>query len=128
MRMTTRLAALLATALLLITACAQLTTDGEQPSETPLPDAREIRVEAFQFGFEPATIEVTQGERIRLVLATRDVPHGLAIPEFGVNLATGEGREDSAEFVADKAGEFSFYCSIPCGSGHGKMRGTLVVR
>ena len=31
------------------------------------------------------------------------------------------------EFVADKAGTFSFRCSVPCGSGHQLMQGTLVV-
>jgi len=32
------------------------------------------------------------------------------------------------EFVADKVGEFNFFCNVYCGEGHSEMGGKLVVR
>jgi cytochrome c oxidase subunit 2 len=33
----------------------------------------------------------------------------------------------TVEFVADKAGTFTFSCSVYCGKGHRGMKGELVV-
>jgi heme/copper-type cytochrome/quinol oxidase subunit 2 len=39
-----------------------------------------------------------------------------------------EGSDEvTVEFVADKPGAFSFACAEYCGSGHGRMKGRLVV-
>lgn len=89
---------------------------------------KEFRIEAFQFGYEPSRIEVDRGDTVRIIATSRDVPHGFALPQYGVNLRLTAGAEQTAEFVADTPGEFSFYCSVPCGSGHSTMRGTFVVR
>lgn len=91
-------------------------------------ETKEFRVEAFQFGYEPSVIEVNEGDTVRIIASSRDVSHGLVISQFGVNLFLGsDGTEQTAEFVADKKGTFSFFCNVPCGSGHGSMRGLLIV-
>ena len=42
-------------------------------------------------------------------------------------LALTSKKPVTTEFIADKAGTFTFYCSIPCGRGHGSMHGKLIV-
>ncbi len=108
---------------------------GEQPAEPdpeipaePVPEVKEFRVEAFRFGFEPSRIEVDRGDTVRITAVSTDVTHGLAISGYGVKLRLEPGVEQVAEFVADTPGEFTFYCSVPCGSGHSTMRGTFIVK
>jgi len=89
-------------------------------------EVKEFDIEAFQFGFEPSVIEVNQGDVVKITAKSRDVPHGLKISAFNVNMALDKNPK-TIEFVANRKGEFDYFCSIPCGSGHGKMRGKLVV-
>jgi len=89
---------------------------------------KEFTVRAFQFGYDPAVLEVNLGDKVKINAYTSDIPHGLAIPQFGVNMQLRGKNQVTTEFVADKAGTFTFYCSIPCGRGHGSMQGTLVVK
>ena len=49
------------------------------------------------------------------------------LPKFNVNIPVMRGTENTAEFMADKAGTFAFRCGVPCGPGHGSMLGKLVV-
>ncbi len=89
---------------------------------------REVKVEAFQFGFKPETITVKKGEKVRLFAKSTDVTHGIGIKAFNINQALPPGEEKIIEFTAERAGEFHFHCSVYCGAGHGKMHGTLVVK
>jgi len=91
-------------------------------------ETAEFHIEASRFRFEPDRIEVSQGQRVRLVLHSLDGAHGLAIPEFGVSLRIPEGGVPvEIEFIADKAGVFPFGCSEYCGVGHADMTGEIVV-
>jgi len=89
--------------------------------------AREVKLTAKQFSFEPAEIRVKQGERIKLTVTSTDTTHGIAIPAFNVNLTLEANQVASAEFTADKKGTFPFFCSVFCGSGHSAMKGSLIV-
>ena len=89
---------------------------------------REIKIVSSKFSFNPSTVTVKEGERLRLVLSSSDVPHGLAIPGYGINLVVEAGQEKKMEFTADKKGVFPFACSVYCGQGHSRMRGELVVK
>ncbi len=88
----------------------------------------EINMRAFQWGFDPSTIEVNKGDRVKLHITSEDVEHGFAISEFGVNANIPAGQSTDVEFVADKAGTFRFFCSVFCGAGHSDMTGQLIVR
>lgn len=93
------------------------------------PEPRTIEVVARRFTFEPSTIEVTEGERVRLVVTSGDGVHGVEIKKFRVNKEIPRGGEPVAiEFSASEAGEFPIICSAYCGNGHGDMKGLLVVR
>lgn len=89
---------------------------------------RAFEITARKFQFEPAVVEVTQGERVRLTLRAMDGTHGFALKPFKVKaVIPSSGEPVTVEFVADKVGTFGFACSEYCGSGHSRMKGRLVV-
>ena len=89
---------------------------------------REISIVAKKFSFEPARVEVSEGERIRLVVSSEDGVHGVEIKKFKVNKKVPRGGEIiTIEFVAGAPGEYPIVCSEYCGNGHEEMKGTLVV-
>ena len=71
---------------------------------------------------------MNEGDTVNLVISSVDVNHGLGIPQFGVSQQLTAGSTSTVTFVADKAGSYTFFCNVACGSGHGGMRGTLVVQ
>ena len=101
--------------------------------QTP-PDSepKVFEVVARRFAFEPATIEVTEGDRVRLLVRSADGPHGVEIKEFRVKKAVPRAKPGdepvAIEFVAAKAGTFTILCSEYCGNGHEDMTGSLVVQ
>ena len=113
-------------------AAASAPFDSGRPSlqATP-PDQntpRTIEVVAKRFAFEPARIEVTEGERVRLVVKSGDGVHGIEIKKFKINKKVPRGGDPvTIEFVAAAPGEFPILCSEYCGDGHEDMKGMLVV-
>jgi cytochrome c oxidase subunit 2 len=83
---------------------------------------KEFTLNATRFQYSPETITVSKGDRVRIRINNIDALHGIRIPEFGV------GDKEKVEFIADKTGEFDFYCTVFCGSGHNEMKGKLVVQ
>lgn len=90
-------------------------------------ETREFTIIAKQWDFTPGEIKVSKGDKVRLTLKTVDVTHGFALPEFGIFERMDPGNVVTVEFVADKEGEFSFFCNVPCGQGHSAMGGKIVV-
>lgn len=88
---------------------------------------REIRLIAKNWQFEPPEIKVKENERVRFLIKSIDVDHGFFLPAFGINQRLKPGQEVTVEFVADKKGEYQFFCNVYCGSGHSDMKGKLVV-
>jgi cytochrome c oxidase subunit 2 len=87
-----------------------------------------IDVTASRFQFAPGTITVNEGDRVRLRLRSSDHLHGLAIKAFRVNAVIPKTDAPvTVEFLVDHAGTFDITCSEYCGSGHGGMKGKLVV-
>jgi copper chaperone CopZ len=105
----------------------QVEVEEEEQSEPIDEDIHEFNITAFQWGFEPSAIKVHKNGRVVLYLTSRDVTHGFAIPEYDIVVKVVPGKTTPVSFIADKEGEFTFYCSIPCGSGHSQMKGVLVV-
>lgn len=68
--------------------------------------------------FEPENIEVNQGDKVvATVINEDDYDHGLAIDAFGVSQRMPANGTIVVEFIATQAGDFPFYCSVPCGEG-----------
>jgi len=76
------------------------------------------------------TLEVEKGDTVVLKISSSDVVHGFSLKDFGILIEDGirPGKVVLASFTADKAGTFTFSCSIICGDEHKNMQGTLVVR
>jgi cytochrome c oxidase subunit 2 len=106
---------------------AAFTSASQDPATASAP--REIEIVAKRFAFEPAKIEVTEGERVRLVVKSADGVHGLEIQKFNVNkLVPRGGKPVTIDFVASAPGTYEIMCSEECGDGHDAMTGTLVVK
>ena len=88
---------------------------------------REINLEAEQWDWSEPTITVRSGELVRIKATSKDVTHGIAIPEIGFNLQINPGRTSTGEFTAPAPGEYAYGCSVSCGPGHHNHRGKLVV-
>lgn len=89
---------------------------------------RAFELTASRFAFEPAALEVNEGDTVRLTLRSADVTHGFAIKELKVKTAIPKGGEPvTVQFVAAEAGTYEFACSEYCGPGHRDMKGKLVV-
>ena len=65
--------------------------------------------------------------RIVFSVPEKDIAHALAISEVGVSSPTvGAGESTIIEFVADRTGEFHYFCPLPSHRTLG-MEGKLVV-
>lgn len=99
----------------------------ETGAEPPAAEIKEFTITAKNWEFEPSTITVNKGDTVKLNIKSVDIEHGFTLSEFNVRENLEPGKTVSVEFVADKSGSFTFFCSVFCGSGHSGMRGTLVV-
>ena len=91
--------------------------------------ATEIEIAAGRFSFAPDAIEVQEGERVRLIVRSVDVAHGISIPSLGIQQQIPAGGEPVViEFVASEPGTHLFSCSVYCGVDHGRMSGAITIR
>jgi len=91
-------------------------------------EPRVIEVVAKRFEVVPSTIEVTQGETVRVVVTSGDGFHGIGIEQFDVSEEIPRGETVTIEFTPDVAGEFPILCTEYCGDGHEDMKGLLIVK
>lgn len=86
-----------------------------------------VKLSAKKYVFEPSTITVVRGRPVRIEATAVDRDHGLELQEFGVKQKIEKGKTSIIEFTPDRAGEFTFHCSVFCGLGHHGMKGKLIV-
>jgi cytochrome c oxidase subunit 2 len=90
-------------------------------------DAKVIKMVARKFEYEPAVIQLVKGEPVMFELSSQDVTMGFNLPDFHLRSDMLPGKTTTLAFTPDKAGTFSFYCDVFCGSGHEEMEGSIVV-
>ena len=105
----------------------QAPEEQEAAAQEPAGEVKEIEVTAKKWEFTPDPIRVNLGDRVRLKITSIDVAHGFDLADFGISQRLNPGVTETVEFTADKKGSFTFFCNVQCGSGHGGMRGTLIV-
>ncbi len=92
----------------------------------------EVYLVAVRSSFDPWKIEVNKGDIVEVHITnieqTTDELHGFAINEYNINLVIDPGETKTADFVADKAGVFPFYCTNFCSALHQEMQGYLLVK
>ena len=104
-----------------------LVAPARNPAVSAGPPVHEVQVVAKKYTFEPATLEVTAGEAVRLVIHSDDTTHGFAIKKVKVNVVVPKGGQQvTAEFTAPPPGRYEIACSEFCGLGHHGMKATLV--
>lgn len=91
------------------------------------PEVVEIQMTVKNFEFNPATVTVKKGQRVRLLITVIEGTHGIAIPDMGVSQTLDNGKVNVVEFVPGKAGTFRMFCNVFCGAGHTTMDGQIIV-
>ena len=93
----------------------------------------EIKIEAGEFYFNPASITVKAGTPVKFAVTNAGkIEHDFSFPSLGATHAHGEaghilpGETDSLEITFDRPGDYIFDCSLP-GHADAGMKGTVKV-
>lgn len=86
-----------------------------------------ITVEASNYAFTPAAIHLRKGQKVVLRVVSTEETHGISIPLMNITAILRPGEPLEIPIPTDVAGTFDFFCSIPCGSGHAQMQGTIII-
>jgi len=81
-----------------------------------------IPITAQRFYFSPNEITVKRGEKVTLLIQSKDVSHGLLIESLGVRTEVKKGQNAEVSFTPETVGTFEGKCAHFCGSGHGSMK------
>jgi len=89
---------------------------------------KEFTVDGNNFAFNPDTITVNKGDTVKITFKDDDGSHNLVIEGYNVSTNTiNTGDSASIQFVADKTGTFTYYCSVDSHREKG-MVGKLIVQ
>jgi len=92
-------------------------------------DIKEIELKATKYEYKPNKIEIPVNTILRLKITAEDNDHGFQIEDVKESKTEiPKGTTKTVEYRADKAGTFEFKCSKFCGMGHGRMKGSIVVK
>jgi plastocyanin len=105
------------------------TAPKEEVTPTPGAPVKEITVVGTEFSFNPSSITLSAGERVKIIFKNEGkAPHNLVIQGLGIGTRTiGGGQTDTIEFTAPSSGTYTFYCSVP-GHRSAGMEGKLEVK
>jgi plastocyanin/mono/diheme cytochrome c family protein len=80
-------------------------------------------------GFQPDSIRIAAGDKVRLRFSVPDVTHGIAIgPGLNVDLGhVDPGEVGELEVSFTEPGRYTYYCNAWCSPNHWRMRGTIEV-
>ncbi len=90
--------------------------------------SRPFAIVATRYRFEPARVEVNEGDLVAIELRSADIAHSLTIEAYRIAKRVGPGQSVSFEFRAERPGTFPFVCDLKAEDGCRKMRGELIVR
>lgn len=72
-------------------------------------------------------LHVPMGRPVKLLMTSQDVIHDFGIPAFRIKQDVVPGSYATEWFIADRVGEYHFFCDQYCGDLHSQMIGTVVV-
>ncbi len=82
-----------------------------------------------EFGLRDFTVQ--EGDEVTLTVTniegSRDIIHGVAIPQHGINLAVAPQDTRQVTFTAEDPGVYWVYCTYFCSALHLEMRSRMVV-
>ncbi len=92
----------------------------------------DVYMTAVRSHFNPERVEVRAGDHVYWHLTNveraEDATHGFALPGYNINLSLEPGETATFDFVADKSGTYTFYCSEFCSALHLEMMGYFLVK
>ena len=95
------------------------------------PGVVEVWMNVTRSHFTPDIIRAKVGDKVIVHLtnseSTADATHGFAVPTKNVMVSLDPGETTTVEFMASKAGSYSFYCTEFCSALHLEMQGWLIV-
>ncbi len=102
------------------------TSDLETTTESNI---KIIEIEAFNWGFEVISAdEIHTGDSVEMTITSSAGTHGLSFDDLDIATSSiRSGNSETLTFIAPAAGEYGYFCSVMCGSGHRDMEGVLVV-
>jgi heme/copper-type cytochrome/quinol oxidase subunit 2 len=80
----------------------------------------EVQVVAKQFAFEPAVIQVTEGEPIRLAMRSADRAHGFAIRDLTIDVQSRAAETSSSNSPPHVPGGTKSPAPNSAGAGMGR--------
>lgn len=91
----------------------------------------EVRMASKRSEYALRDFRVREGNEVTLtdtnIEGVRDIIHGVAIPEYGVNLAVAPQDTREVTFTADEPGVYWIYCTYFCSALHLEMRSRMLV-
>jgi nitrous-oxide reductase len=82
-----------------------------------------------EFGLRDFTVK--EGDEVTMTVTniegSRDILHGLAIPQYGINLAVAPQDTRQTTFTASEPGVYWLYCTFFCSALHLEMRSRMIV-
>jgi cytochrome c oxidase subunit 2 len=102
---------------------------GAQESEFQVQVQAEQWAWKFEYpsGVVAKELHIPVGERVHLVVTSKDVIHSFWVPAFGIKQDAVPGRPTQIYVTATVAGTYPGLCAELCGSGHTGMHLTVVV-
>lgn len=104
----------------------QTNTETNTPSITN-PEVKTFDIVGTPFAYAPNEIRVKKGDTVKINFTNNEGFHDLTIEGYDMKTKQLQaGQSETIEFVADKEGSFTYYCSVP---GHREkgMVGSLIV-
>ncbi len=99
-----------------------------QPTTASTSNIKSFTVTGSNFAFSPSTLTVSKGDTVKITFVNSGGIHDFVIDEFNAKTSKIQsGQSETIQFVADKAGKFSYYCSVANHRAMG-MEGTLTVQ
>jgi heme/copper-type cytochrome/quinol oxidase subunit 2 len=109
------------------TAPAPIATPAAMIESASLLETLTINIDAGSYYFTPNEIRAKKGQKIIVVLNSKDMMHNFTVDEFNVvGPVTNAGQTSTVEFTPDKTGTFEFYCAVGDHRAKGQV-GTLIV-
>ena len=101
----------------------------EEEKEEEESTVKVIELSASNWEFTVTSADdIYEGDIVQMIVTGESGSHGLKFEDLDVSISSiRSGDVETVEFVAPVAGEYRYYCSIFCGSGHSTMDGVLTV-
>ena len=105
--------------------------EGESRIERTGPNSVHVYLTAIRSKYGLNEFTVKQGDEVTITVTNietiRDMSHGFALGNYGINAAIDPGQTREFTFVADKVGTHWYYCTWFCSALHLEMRGRMLV-